>query len=349
MAAAPTSADGDRGPAEAEACWIVAPGRAAWRRETLPPLPAGQVRVQALYGAISRGTERRVARGEVPASEYRRMRAPWQAGEFPAPVKYGYIGVGRIVAGPDDLRGRAVFALHPHQTLYQLPVDAVHPLPDTVPPRRAVLAANLETAVNALWDAPPLAGDRVRVVGGGVVGLLVAWLAAQVPGTDVRLIDPLAARGVVARALGVPHTVAADPVADGEADLVVHASGQPQGLVQALALAGFEATVLELSWYGAEPVTLPLGEAFHAKRLVLRSSQVGQVATARRARWTHARRLALVMRLLASPALDALLTHRAPHTELPRWLERLAGLDPSLAPLPEDMVCPCIDYPAAAA
>ena len=173
----------------AQACWLVEPGRAELRTETLPEPTADQVRVRTLHSGISRGTETLVFRGEVPASEFERMRAPFQAGDFPGPVKYGYSSVGIVEAGPAALLGRAVFCLFPHQTRYVVPADAVHVLPDGVPPARAVLAANLETAVNALWDAAPRVGDRIAVVGGGVVGLLVAWLAGRMPGCAVQVVD----------------------------------------------------------------------------------------------------------------------------------------------------------------
>lgn len=320
----------------ARACWVTGPSRAEIRTETLPPLREGEVRVRCLHSGVSRGTETLVFRGEVPASEAQRMRAPFQAGDFPAPVKYGYVAVGVVEAGPAHLLGRAVFCLHPHQTVFQVPVEAVTPLPPGVPPARAVLAANLETAINALWDAAPRLGDRIAVVGGGTLGLLVAWLAARLPGAEVQLVDPVAARAAIAHALGAGFALPED--ARPEADLVIHASGQAAGLATALQLAGFEATVLELSWYGTRPVALPLGEAFHARRLTLRSSQVGQVATAQRARWSHARRLALALSLLTDPALDALITHHAPFDELPGVLARLAGGD-------TETLCQRIDYP----
>lgn len=320
----------------AQACWLVEPGRAEWREERLPALQPGQALVRALHSGISRGTETLVFRGEVPASEHRRMRAPFQAGEFPAPVKYGYSSVGVVEDGPADWRGRTVFCLHPHQSRYVVPVHALHAVPAGLPAARAVLAANLETAVNALWDAAPAIGDRIAVVGGGVLGLLVAWLAARLPGCQVELVDIEPARAAVAKALGAAFALPAAATAD--ADCVIHASGQPAGLATALRLAGFEATVLELSWYGSRPVQVPLGEAFHARRLVLRSSQVGQVAAAQRSRWTHGRRLALALTLLQDERLDRLITDHSPAGDLPQVLARLAGTAAA------DTLCHCIDY-----
>lgn len=321
----------------ARACWVVGPSRAEIRPETLPPLRDGEVRVRSLHSGISRGTETLVFRGEVPASEAERMRAPFQVGDFPAPVKYGYVNVGVVEAGPPDLLGRAVFCLHPHQTHYQVPASAVTPLPEAVPSSRAVLAAYLETAINAMWDAPPRVGNRVSVVGAGPLGLLVAWLAARVPGCQVQVVDTQPARAGIAQALGASFAVPTQARPDN--DLVVHASGQGAGLATAFGLAGFEATVLELSWYGTRRVEVPLGEGFHAQRLTLRSSQVGQVATAQRARWSHAQRLALALSLLTDPVLDGLITHHAAFDELPQVLQRLAGGD-------TDTLCQRIDYPA---
>lgn len=317
------------------ACWTEAPGQAAIRRGQLPPPGPDVVRVRALHSAVSRGTELLVWRGEVPVSEFARMRAPFQEGDFPGPVKYGYASVGVVEAGAAALQGRAVFCLYPHQTCYQVPAAAVHLLPEGLPPARAVLAANMETAVNALWDAAPRVGDRIAVVGGGVVGLLVAWLASGVAGCVVELIDVRPERAAVAAQLGLAF--ATPEAAARDADLVVHASGHPQGLVTALDLAAFEATVLELSWYGQRAVALPLGQAFHARRLSLRSSQVGHVATAQRARWSHARRMALALDLLRDPVLDVLVTDSAPFEELPAVLERLANGAP-------DTLCHRIDY-----
>lgn len=300
----------------ARAFWVVTPGRGEIREEPIRSPRDGEVRVRALYSGISRGTESLVFNGRVPESEYQRMRAPFQHGEFPGPVKYGYSSVGRV----DD---RHVFVLYPHQTAYVVPADAVHQIPDDVPPARAILAANMETAINGLWDARPHAGDRVSIVGGGTVGLLVAYLAARVIGCDVQLVDTNAARAITAHALGIGFSL--PDTAREEVDVVIHASGTGAGLQTALRLAAFEASVVDMSWYGDAPVSLPLGEGFHAKRLTIRSSQVGRVATSQRARWDTRRRMSLALRLLADASLDALITGESAFDELPDTLALLAS------------------------
>ncbi|MFP4263388.1 MAG: zinc-dependent alcohol dehydrogenase [Halomonas sp.] len=307
----------------ATAFWTLAPGQGELRQEPLPLPGEGEVRVRALYGAVSRGTEALVFQGRVPESEWQRMRAPFQAGDFPWPVKYGYVSVGVVEAGPEALVGREVFCLHPHQDRYVVPAAAVTPLPAGLPAPRAVLAANLETAINGCWDAEPRVGDRILVLGAGVVGALVAWLCAAIPGTRVCLVDVSPGRAELARALGVGFRPADQ--APGNNDLVVHASGNPEGLRQALALAGDEARVVEMSWYGDREVSLPLGEAFHARRLRLVGSQVGRLPAERTPRWDHRRRLALALELLRDPRLDALISGESDFAELPALMPRLAA------------------------
>ncbi|MCL7426072.1 dehydrogenase [Streptomyces sp. YS415] len=306
----------------ARAFWLSSPGEGEIREVTLPAPAEGEVLVRALYSGVSRGTETLVFRGGVPESQHAAMRAPFQEGDFPAPVKYGYLSVGEVEEGPADFVGATVFCLYPHQTRYVVPVTAVTRVPDGVPAGRAVLAGTVETAVNALWDAAPLIGDRIAVVGGGMVGCSVAALLARFPGVRVQLVDADPARAKTAEALGVDFALPRD--ARGECDLVVHASATEQGLARSLELLSAEGTVLELSWYGDRPVTLPLGEAFHSRRLVIRSSQVGTVSPARPGR-TYADRLALALELLADPALDALVTGESAFEELPEVLPRLAS------------------------
>lgn len=307
---------------EARAFWIVERERGELRTESLPALANGEVLVEARFGAISRGTELLVFRGRVPPSEYERMRAPHQAGTFPWPVKYGYATVGAVRSGPHELVGRDVFCLHPHQTAFVVPAASVVPLPPGVSPERAVLAANLETAINVVWDAGVKAGDRVAVVGAGVVGAFVALLASRHPGTDVELVDTDPVRRRVADLLGI--SFAHPGRARSDADVVIHASGAPDGLTTALALAGTEATVVEASWFGDRLVTLSLGGAFHAKRLRLASSQVGQLPPDQRARWSRRRRLELALRLLADVPFDELVVE-TPFGELPSLMQRIAA------------------------
>lgn len=308
--------------ASAHAYWTVARERGEIRSEALPAPAPGQALVQTLHSGVSRGSELLVHRGRVPESEYQRMRAPHQAGAFPFPVKYGYCNVGRVLEGPPELLGRLVFCLYPHQTAYVVDAAQLIPLPEGLPPARAVLAANMETALNAVWDAALKAGDRVAVVGAGVVGLLVAYLAARHPGTRVELIDVDERKAEPARALGL--TLVAPQAAQGGADVVLHASGSAAGLETALGLGAFEATVVELSWYGTERVALALGGAFHALRLSLRASQVGNLPPLQRPRYTHARRLALALELLADERLDRLVRSSAHFSELPEVMNQLA-------------------------
>ncbi|MBI3702312.1 MAG: zinc-binding alcohol dehydrogenase [Rhizobiales bacterium] len=322
--------------AVAQALWYTAPGRAEIREQVLPPLAAGAVRVRARYGAISRGTEALVSAGRVPPSEYERMRAPFMQGAFPCPVKYGYATVGHVEAGPTELIGRAVFALYPHQSLFDVPASMVVTLPADVPTTRAVLAANMETALNAVWDADPVPSGRIAVVGAGVVGALVAYRCARLPGTEVTLVDINPARKELAGKLGVGF--ASPDAAPKDCALVVHASATAAGLATALSLAAFEATILELSWYGDAEVSVPLGGAFHSRRLRLVSSQVGHVAPSRRAEWTHHRRLTEAVRLLADARLDALLAPAVDFRDLPARLNGILNAR-------SGVLCQLIQYP----
>jgi len=318
----------------AAAFWVTEPGRGQIRPVTLPDPGPDDVLVRTLRTGVSRGTETLVFGGHVPESQHATMRAPFQEGDFPGPVKYGYLNVGVVERGPDDLLGKTVFSLYPHQTRFNVPASAVTVVPADVPAHRAVLAGTVETAVNALWDAAPLIGDRIAVVGGGMVGASVAAIAATIPGVRVQLVDIDDARAELAASLGVPF--ARPEQALGDCDIVVHASATSAGLTRSLELLAAEGTVVELSWYGDRQVSVPLGEFFHSRRLTVRSSQVGGIAPGRGR--TYGERLALALTLLANPAFETLVTGRSPFDELPEVLPRLAaGSLPAL--------CHLIDYP----
>ena len=313
---------------EAQAFWSIARGRGEIRREPLPEPGPEEALVRTLYSGISRGSETLVFAGRVPESQAASMRAPHQAGELPFPVKYGYANVGRVDAGPAALQGREVFCLYPHQDAYVVAAHELLPLPEALPPERAVLAANMETAITGLWDGAPGPGDRIAVIGAGTVGCLVAALAAGVPGCDVTLVDRQGEKAGIADGLGLGFAL--PEAAPQDLDLVFHASGDPGGLVTALSLAGPEARIVELSWYGDCTVGLPLGAEFHAKRLTIRSSQVSRLPPERRARWSHRRRLALALALLADSRFDLLISGESPFAELPALMQQLAGDPPGV-------------------
>ncbi|WP_186392878.1 MULTISPECIES: zinc-binding alcohol dehydrogenase [unclassified Pannonibacter] len=316
----------------ATALWYVASGACELRREQLALLEPGRARLRTLASGVSRGTERLVLSGLVPEAEWQRMRAPLQEGDFPYPVKYGYAAVGRVEAGPPELLGQTVFCLHPHQDLFDAPLEMLVPVPQVIPAERVILAANMETALNALWDGAPAPGDHICVVGGGVLGLLCVFLAAGIPGTRVTLVDIDPSRAEIAASFGAGFALPTE--APGDQDLVIHASASPEGLATALTCAGDEATVLELSWYGAKPVSVPLGADFHSRRLVLKSTQVGRIPAQRRNRWTFRRRLETALSLLADDRLDALLYPRLAFSSLPERLPHVLLHDRSaLAPL----------------
>ncbi|MFO7192318.1 MULTISPECIES: zinc-binding alcohol dehydrogenase [Thermocrispum] len=303
----------------ARAFWVSAPGVGEIRPCSVERTDPDDVLVDTRYSAISRGTETLVFTGRVPVGQYEVMRAPFQEGNFGGPVKYGYLNVGVVREGPPHLAGRTVFCLYPHQTHYVVPAAAVAVVPDEVPAARAVLAGTVETAINALWDARPLIGDRVAVVGAGMVGCAVAALLAAFPGLRLQLVDVDPARRSVAEAIGAefvaPHEAARD------CDLVLHASATEQGLRTALDLLRTDGRVIELSWYGDQEVRLPLGERFHSARLSVRSSQVGTVARPDR---THAERMALALSMLRDARFDALITGESRFDDLPRVLPALA-------------------------
>ena len=341
----------------ASAFWVTEPFTGSIDAVADSPLTSSepQVRVRTLYSGVSRGTEALVFSGQVPESEYQTMRAPFQEGDFPFPVKYGYANVGLVErvehpeagergadSAADSLVGQTVFCLFPHQDEFVVPASAVVPLPENLPPARAVLAANMETAVNGLWDASPRVGERIAVVGLGVVGLQVAWLANQIPGTRVTAVDVNPGRRHVAEALGLTF---ATELTQADHDLVIHASGHPSGLTTALSLCDNEARIIEMSWYGDQSVPAPLGQAFHSKRLTLRSSQVGQLNPAQQPRWSYRSRMELALTLLQAPVLDALITGESRFEDLPSVMGNLSGhVQNPKFPTPAETLCHRIVY-----
>ncbi|HCR96177.1 MAG: zinc-dependent alcohol dehydrogenase [Halomonas sp.] len=321
----------------ATAFWVTRPRVGELKKETLTSVGEEDVRVRALFSGVSRGTESLVFNARVPESEVERMQAPFQAGSFPAPVKYGYCSVGVVEQGPAHLLNKTVFCLYPHQDRYVVPASAVLPIPDSIPVPRAVLAANMETAINGVWDAEPMLGERVSVIGAGVVGALVAYLCSQIPGVSVTLIDINPKRQALAERLGLVFCT--PEKAPNDQDCIIHASGHPEGLRQALSQVGNEGRVIEMSWFGEGEVSIPLGGAFHSLRLSLRASQVGQLPAKLRPRWDFQRRLMLALSLLNDSRLDALISGESDFDALPQLAPKLFSTD-------SDVLCHRLRYPA---
>lgn len=316
----------------ARALWYVAPGRVELRPSQIGAPPPGHALVRTMFTGISRGTERLVHKGAVGAGEWDRMRAPLQEGKLPFPVKYGYCAVGEVVGGHPDYEGRTVFCLHPHQDWFIAPVGMLALVPGNVTPARATLAANMETALNALWDSGAGPADRIVVVGAGVLGLLVAYIASRMPGANVTVVDTIPERRALVDKIGARFASPTD--APRGADVVFHTSVSSAGLDTAIDCCGLEGTVVELSWYGERPTTVHLGGAFHSQRIRLVSSQVGHVSAGRRPRWDYARRLAAALELLADPCLDALVAGDVSFDRLAEEMPRILAPDAAgLAPV----------------
>lgn len=312
-------------PDTARALVYAAPQHCEIRDFPLVELAPGLVEVETLFSGLSRGTERVVFNGAIPESEHSRMRAPFQIGEFPFPVAYGYASVGNVVEGPEDLRGRTVFSLAPHQERLRLNGSAVTVLPEEVTPERAVLAANTETALNAIWDAELQPGSTVLIVGAGLLGCLLAALLSIRQDLSVYICDLLPQRSATLTEFPVSFittTEGLDSVA-----VSFHTSASAAGLQTAIDALAFEGRVIELSWFGDRDVTLSLGGAFHSKRLTIQSSQVGHVARARRASTGYAQRLGQALGHLADPRFDAFVSEEVAFDDLPEAMPRLLAPD----------------------
>lgn len=320
---------------EARALWFAASREAELRNETVPPPGPREVRVRSIASAISHGTEMLAYRGQIPPDLP--LDLPTFSGSFAFPLKYGYATVGGVLdvgervtdLAPED----AVFVHHPHQEVFVVPADMPIRLPDSIDPMLCVFAANLETALNIVHDAPVRLGETGLVFGMGVVGLLVARLL-KLAGAKVMVVEPVAARRDLAAAAGVE--AALDP---GEglpervresnggrlADVAVEVSGAGSALQSAIDCVETEGTVVVASWYGTKPVSLSLGGNFHRGRVRLRSSQVGRLNPELAPRWDFARRMEAVMELLPRLGLEDLISHRFDFGDAPEAYRLLDG------------------------
>lgn len=303
--------------------------------ETVPPLAADMCLVKAQFSAISSGTERTVFSGDVPPVLHEEMRCPYMGGSFSFPVKYGYSLVGEVVAGPESLLYKRVHVLHPHQTLAAVRCEDLLVLPENLPPARATLISNLETAITAVWDSGVHVGDRALVAGFGIIGSLVARLLSGIPGTEVYVTDSDPHKTGLATRMGFALY---EPLQHPDLDVAFNASATAEGLQSAIDSLGTEGRVIELSWYGTHDVHLWLGDTFHSRRKAILCSQVSTIPAAMRTRWSRQRRRELAARLLCDPVFDQHISHVVRFEELPEVFDRLLTM-------PSDCLSILVEYP----
>jgi 2-desacetyl-2-hydroxyethyl bacteriochlorophyllide A dehydrogenase len=307
---------------KARALWFAAPRTATLREESVPPPGPGEVRVETVASAVSSGTEMLVYRGEVP--QHLPLDLPTLRGTYGFPIKYGYAAAGRVFdMGPGVEQfsvGDPVFVHHPHQEVFVVPARMPVRLPEGLDPLLGVFVANLETAINVVHDTPLRLGESALVLGGGVVGQLVARLLRLAGAGAVLVVDPLHMRRELAVAAGADHALGVEglnervkEITGGRGvDVAVEASGSGAALQAAIEAVALEGTVVVASWYGTRPVTLDLGGHFHRGRVRLRSSQVGRLDPALAPRWDRDRRTETAVALLDKLKLGNLISHRLP-------------------------------------
>ncbi|MEM9671559.1 MAG: zinc-binding alcohol dehydrogenase [Bacteroidota bacterium] len=301
------------------ALWHLSERESSIRSQSLPPLKTDECLIESLFSLVSSGTETLVANGQVPAELQDSMQVPYMEGSFGFPLKYGYSLVGKVIEGSENLVDRYVHLLHPHQQHCVVKETDVTVIPEGIPPQRAVLASNLETALNAVWDSHLSAGDRVLVVGMGLIGSLVALLASQFPATQIRVAETDPTRQSLAREQGFSLY---DP-SDTPFDVAFHSSGSSTGLQTAIDAVGYEGQVIELSWYGTRSAEVKLGGSFHQQRKQIISSQVSQLPAHRQARWDYRRRKQTVLDLLQDDGWDDFLTATVDFTDVPALFDQL--------------------------
>lgn len=313
-------------PRQRQTVYFVQPHQVACRTETLPPPGEGELLITSYLSAISPGTERLIYQGQITTELPLDDSLADLAGNFEYPFKYGYALVGQVTAlGPgvsETWQDRLVLAFHPHESHFITRPAAVFPLPANVMPEAAIFLPNLETAVNLVLDGQPLLGERVVILGQGIVGLLTTALLARFPLAELVTVDPQPSRQQQSLAWGANRSLSPSPELaeqlqfEAGADLIYELSGNPVALQAAIDIAGFESRIVVGSWYGKKPVSLDLGHTFHRQRLRLISSQVSTIAPALSGRWTKARRLEVAWRWLPRIQPASLITHRFPVSQV---------------------------------
>lgn len=309
---------------QSKSLWFKNQFHAVMETEMLPVLPPNKKKnsclIKTLFTAISPGTEYLVYSGGVPKKLYVEMRCPYMGGDFSFPIKYGYSLVGQVLDGPTSLKGKLIHTLHPHQDYARISAEDVYVIPDGISPQRATLASNMETALNAIWDSGVNIGDKVLIVGFGIIGSLIARILSFIPQVEVDVLDVQPAKITLIEQLGFSIY---KEEKEKKYDLAFHTSGSGPGLQTSINNVGLEGKIIETSWYGDKEVNLCLGETFHSQRKLIISSQVSHLPACKSARWDYKRRKEVVFQLLLHPEFDAHITHTIAFHNLPKLFQSL--------------------------
>lgn len=335
--------------------WFTAPFSVEVREVTLPAPAADEVVVRTRYSAVSAGTELLLYRGQMPGSMSLDATLSSLQQSSGYPLQYGYACVGEVQqTGRDvdpDWQGRQVFSFQPHASHFLATTDQLIAVPDDLSAQAAVFLPNMETAVNLVQDGQPLIGERVVVLGQGIVGLLLSGLLARFPLADLAAVEGQPDRQDLARTFGVKDVYSPDEAtravassSDGypamaDADLIYEVSGQPEALNLAIALSGFASRIVIGSWYGSKRVPIDLGGKAHRNRLQLITSQVSTLAPGLSGRWDKQRRYHLAWDMIRATDTAQLITHNLPLEEA-EWLykqlhEEASGIMQSLFHYPD--------------
>ena len=325
---------------KARVLYFQAPRRIEIRDQDVSEPGEGEVRIETDLSGISAGTELLLYRGQLPGGTILDEALPSLSGKVDYPLAYGYAVIGRVVAqgtGVGDLLGRRVFAFETHRSAFLARPEELQLVPEDVPSESAVLLPTVETAVGLVHDARPLMGERVLVVGQGIVGLATTALLSRFPLARLVTVDRWEPRRRLSVELGAASSVSPEDLDERDFDLTFEVSGSPEALDVAVTATGIEGRVIVGSWYGGKRAPLDLGTHFHRGRLSLRSSQVSRISPRLSARWTKERRFQVALEAAARLPARKLVSHRFP-------IERAAEAYRLLDESPDDCLQVLLTY-----
>ncbi|MEM1137565.1 MAG: zinc-binding alcohol dehydrogenase [Bacteroidota bacterium] len=288
--------------------------------KNLTQVTENEVAIESMYSLVSLGTERTITTQLLTKEIAARMVVPYMRGTFQNEFTYGYSLVGRIIDGEKDLIGKVIHVMHPHQNYAVVKTQDIFFIPEQMNPKLATLVSNMETAVNAIWDANVEIGDKVLVIGYGTVGALTALIASKIPGIDISILEINQNRFNAAVEQGFKVSSILE---NKDFDIVFNTSGNAEMLQKAISVTKSEGRIIEMSWYGAKSITINFGADFHYGRKQLISSQVSQIPNRKLKNWTYHSRKKLVFKLLQELNPHYLINCEVHFSETPKFYNDL--------------------------